>query len=438
MASAVDNNTNLNGESKSARKRASKGSTEANGTASTLPVVPLNHIKENSAAADSENATDHPYLRELQKQIRNITKKLSASQKIDAIIAENPGKSLDSLVADRKLNADQKAAALKKPQLQAQLAQLEEQSAHYRKFDADYQVKFNKQREDLLATHRDEKAVDAAINLIEGSSEQVLSIEGTPTPITYAQVKEASVSHAPFQAEEAWLESVEEARGGQPAEEVPGANGSDPTIVNAGLTELNAQSTAAAAQEQVPTVQVTVGETSGNVAGDRWDTAAAGNSNESALEESYEIIPRPAEEVNDTTGAAPLPPQGLNWADEPSTHDVPTGNQAGEAWDTRAPGDQTESGAVAASGPDDGFHEVPGRNRGRGGFRGRGDGEFRGRGGRRGNFRGRGDGEFRGGRGGRGAFRGDGEHRGGRGGGRGGPRGGPRGGGDAPRGAPAS
>jgi hypothetical protein len=248
MASAVDNNTNLNGESKSARKRASKASTEVNDIASTLPVVPLNHIKENSAAADSENATDHPYLRELQKQIRNVTKKLSASQKIDAIIAENPGKSLDSLVADRKLNVDQKAAALKKPQLQAQLAQLEEQSAHYRKFDSDYQVKFNKQREDLLATHQkdldelrentqkeatqlgatelrkkllifsqflraaaakrtieddqdtdeslafegalllvyggDEKAVDAAINLIEGSSEQVLSIEGTPTPIT--------------------------------------------------------------------------------------------------------------------------------------------------------------------------------------------------------------------------------------------------------------
>jgi hypothetical protein len=248
MAAAVDNKTNLNGDSKSARKRALKASTEANGSSSNLPVVPTDNTKENSAIADSENAGDHPYLRELQKQIRNITKKLSASQKIDSIIAENPGKSLDSLVAERKLNNDQRAAALKKPQLQAQLAQLEEQSAHYRKFDFDYQVKFNKQRDDLAATHQkeldelrtnaqqeatqlgatelrkkllifsqflraaaakrmieeeqdtdegrafegalllvyggDENAVDAVIKLIDGSSEQVASIEGTPTSIT--------------------------------------------------------------------------------------------------------------------------------------------------------------------------------------------------------------------------------------------------------------
>jgi heat shock protein HspQ len=248
MAAAVDNNTNVNGDSKSARKRALKATTEPNGAAATLPVVPTDTTKENSAIADSENAGDHPYLRELQKQIRNITKKLSASQKIDSIIAENPGKSLDSLVAERKLNNDQRAAALKKPQLQAQLAQLEEQSTHYRKFDNDYQVKFNKQRDDLAAIHQkeldelrtsaqqeatqlgatelrkkllifsqflraaaakrmieeeqdtdegrafegalllvyggDENAVDAVIKLIDGSSEQVSSIEGTPTSIT--------------------------------------------------------------------------------------------------------------------------------------------------------------------------------------------------------------------------------------------------------------
>ena len=49
-------------------------------------------------------------------------------QKVDSIIAENPGVSLDDLVASRKINNDQKAQALKKPVLQVQLAQLEEQS----------------------------------------------------------------------------------------------------------------------------------------------------------------------------------------------------------------------------------------------------------------------------------------------------------------------
>lgn len=245
MAAAVDNVAAPAVESKSARKKAAKANAGTNGT---LPAVPAGLTKENSAAADSDASNEHPYLRELQKQIRNVTKKLTASHKIDAIIAEHPGVSLDELVAQRKINQDQKAAALKKPQLQAQLAQLEEQAAHYRKFDADYQVKFNKQREELTAAHQkeidelrsstskqatelgasdlrkkllifsqflraaaakrtieeeaesdesrafegalllvyggDEKAVDTAISLIEGSDEQVPSIEGIPTPVT--------------------------------------------------------------------------------------------------------------------------------------------------------------------------------------------------------------------------------------------------------------
>jgi len=43
------------------------------------------------------------------RNIRNIHKKLAASTKADAVIAENPGVALDDLVASKKLNADQKA-----------------------------------------------------------------------------------------------------------------------------------------------------------------------------------------------------------------------------------------------------------------------------------------------------------------------------------------
>lgn len=158
------------------------------------------------------------------------------------------------------------------------------------------------------------------------------------------------------------------------------------------------------------------------------------------MEDSYVHVPRPSEEVDIPAEAVAQQPQGSNWADDVPSHEA-SGNVAGEAWDTKAPGEQQEDGwaatepAATNGTADDGFHEVAGRSRGRGGprgGRGGGDGEFRGRGGRRGNFRGRGDGEFRG----RGGFRGTGESRGGRGGGgrgRGGPRGGAEGAAAAPR-----
>lgn len=249
MAATIDNVVLANGESKSARKKAAKAEAAAAATNATAPAIPaIDAIKESSAAADSDGLADHPYVRELQKQIRNINKKLAGSQKVDAILAQNSGVSLDELVASRKINADQKAAALKKPQLQAQLAQLEESVTQYRKFDSDYQGKLNKQRDDLTAAHQrelealrtssqqeatqtgatelrkqllifsqflraaaakrtieedvdteesrafegalllvyggDEKAVDTAVSLIQGSEDKVPSIEGVPTPVT--------------------------------------------------------------------------------------------------------------------------------------------------------------------------------------------------------------------------------------------------------------
>lgn len=77
-------------------------------------------------------------------------------QKVDAIIEANPGVSLDNLVASRKINADQKASALKKPQLQAQLAQFEEQIAQYKKFDQEYQHKIAQEKEILQRAHSQE------------------------------------------------------------------------------------------------------------------------------------------------------------------------------------------------------------------------------------------------------------------------------------------
>lgn len=167
--------------------------------------------------------------------------------KLDAILLENADKSLDELLASRKINADQKAQALKKPALQSQLNQLEEQIAQYKKVDAEYQARMSSQHTQLTSSHQsevdrlkaaikeeheaamkavlrqklltfsqflraaaakriieeeadtdeskafegalllvyggDEKAVEAAINLIEGSDEQVPSVEGLSLPV---------------------------------------------------------------------------------------------------------------------------------------------------------------------------------------------------------------------------------------------------------------
>ncbi|KAK4632650.1 uncharacterized protein CLAFUR5_03638 [Fulvia fulva] len=522
-AAAVENPVNVQAESKSARRKKAKAEAAANGTHQSTAAVPEAESKDASVAPQGDDAGDHPYLRELQKQIRNVNKKLTLMQKVDSIVAENPGVSVEDLVAQRKINNDQKAQLLKKPQLQAQVQDLTERYQHYRSFDSEYQTKFTKQREELSSQHEkalekikeearvealsssaselrkklltfsqflraaaakraiedetdtdesrafegalllvyggDQKAVETAVNIIEGAGERVPSVEGIELPITFAQVKQASVGHAPFQNEEAWAQDVAQATSGQaPAElsDVPTAT-SDPTIANAGLTELEAPR-----QNGVPAETLTEPSSAaaissgdaGNQAGERWDTTSAG-AQQGGLDESYEIVPRPSEEV-DVPAPAATQPQSTSWADEP-VHEAAAGvgNQAGESWNVKAPGEQTNNSrgaepaaangwaeqSEAAAAADDGFSEVPGHTRGgRGGHRGRGGdgGEFRGRGGRGGGFRGNrgGDGEFRGR--GRGAFRGnrggEGEGRGGRGGrGRGGPRGGGAEGGNAAR-----
>jgi hypothetical protein len=71
-------------------------------------------------------------------------------------------------VAARKINADQKAQILKKPQLQASLTQLEEQIAQYKKFDQEYKARSQTEKAEFEKTFTDkaskelEEAVAAA------------------------------------------------------------------------------------------------------------------------------------------------------------------------------------------------------------------------------------------------------------------------------------
>ncbi len=241
---SVQNPPTASTESKSARKKKAKAEAAPNGNAPS-PAVPTSLAKEDSSLDAKESGehgqSEHPYIRELTKHIRNVHKKLTGMQRTETIISENPGVSLDDLIKDKKINADQKSSILKKPQLESQLATYEEQVQQYKKFDAESQTQLQKQRDELTTQHEkelektradaqmlgvtnsadelrkkililsqflraaaakrtevdqdseenlafegvllqvyggDDRAVQAALDLIEGSEEKVVSIEG--------------------------------------------------------------------------------------------------------------------------------------------------------------------------------------------------------------------------------------------------------------------
>lgn len=201
-------------------------------------------------------------------------------------------------------------------------------------------------------------------------------------------MKQASEEYAPDPVEGAWTEEA-------PAAEVTSA--SDPTLVNAGATELQDSSvviqsvtsngfsvTAASQPEQASAVPPqTIAEDGANAQAHSWDPQASDSLAASANTDSWVEVPRDLSETDTGVQNTPAATHGSNnWAE-----DVPT--------NTATP---------AKVDGNDGFervvhHQRQPSQRGRGRGRGRGDG-FRGRGGR-GEFRGRGRGrgEFRGGRG---------------------------------------
>ncbi|KAK5660642.1 hypothetical protein OQA88_12005 [Cercophora sp. LCS_1] len=437
MASPSIQNPPAATESKSARKKKAKAAgaerTESPAPAASTP------SKAASAAGDAEDISDSPYIREFQKNIRNVNKKISNLVKIETIVNEHKGKDLDELVASKIINADQKASLLKKPALQAQLAQLEEQLAQQKKIELEHRVRvaevektltenFQKEKASAIAEVKDqaaaeakatlhsnllvlsqflrlaaarraegedtsdegqalegvllhiysgdEAAVTAMLKLVGGSDEQTTGTNGEQLQTTFARVKELSVSYlygeAPVEAE-----AVEAKEGPQ----------SDPTVANAGLTEIeegsaevltNGHSAEPSTADSAPS-NADVADSAANAAGEsQWDTP-------NDLTMSQEWVEVKAPEAESTEDATPAAPANASWADDhPETHEAPAD-------------------------PNDGFHQVQ-RNRGNreGGYRGRGE---------RGGYRGRG-----------GGFRGDGRGRGrGRGGDRGGMASRPRG-----------
>ncbi|KAF7508091.1 hypothetical protein GJ744_009673 [Endocarpon pusillum] len=454
-------------ESKSAKKK--RGKSEARPTSSSGTATPA--ADENSHTLTSDPATngvdgaqDSPYLKELNKSIRNIAKKLTASSKTESIAADNPGLSLDELVATKKINADQKAQILKRPALQADLARLQDQVIQYRKFGKDYEDRFAKEKSALEESHAEalakaklEAADEATTTLLKkfdedllvlsqflhaaaakrqdddldpvekaafegvlllvyqgnnaalaafkdiaaGSDKKVSNTEGDQLDFTYAQVKETSINDAPSAV-------MDEPATASPVEDTAAPDAvtdvtTDPTIANAGMTELQDTITYQATDEPAVADTMVPPEQSSI-------TANAANA---VAERSWD--PQ-ASMTSDS-------PSGEGWVEVPrDPAETETGVAATPAavHNSTSWAEEVNADAAADEKPtreNDGFEQVvhhQNRGRGRGHW-----GEFRGRG-RGGDQRGRGrgDGDRRGGgrgrgRGGEGGFRGG--NRGGRG-----------------------
>ncbi|OAQ73257.1 hypothetical protein VFPPC_12965 [Pochonia chlamydosporia 170] len=402
-----------------------KGSKKKNTIAAQRAESPAPSVGSGAAADSQDDGFESPYIKELQKNIRNLNKKITNASKTDALLSQHAGKSLDELVASRIINTDQKAQILKKPALQAQVTQAEEQLAQYQKVHDQYRSRastekaeweksvekakadavseaeaaFEKstkekllvlsqflrlaayRREDaadpeldenqaiegvLLAIYAgDDTAVASMLKLVDGSDDKVLSVPGEPLQTTYSVVK--TLAQAPFHSEVA-----QPAEGDGPTEVV-----TDPTVANAAATELADTDVSAPTTEKA--VEATNGHANANVSDDaanavaesHWDADAG----LSASQEWVDVkIPRDPSETE--TGLAATPAATVNtqsWADEQP--------------DPAKPSDGN-----------DGFHQVQ-RNKtrpereGGGNWRGRGGrGEHRGRGGHRGDGRGRGRG----------------------------------------------
>ncbi|KAK7515199.1 uncharacterized protein IWZ02DRAFT_59287 [Phyllosticta citriasiana] len=460
MSGTVNPPSSAPNESKSARKKKAKA--EAAAAAAAAAAAPSSPTKDAASPVEgSVNGADveseHPYIKELQKKLRNVNKKLNAMDKLNAVVKENPNVPLDDLVAQKKINNDQKAQALKKPQLEADRDLFEEQLAQCKKIHDEYQQKMVRQREQLEAAHAEKikeiektteaaveakakeatkeqllvfsqflraaaarrqecdddselsrafegallqvyggtrEAVEAALKLMDGTTEPVVSTEGIQLAITYAEIKESSIKDIEFADQKAWAEDVAQSEPIPPESNAAVSAATDPTVAHAGLTELDASVAATngdSHNESTAPAATSVEDSSANAAGaEQWDSKVPVA--DDPLTESFEMVPRNPSETEAIHQPAPAA-STQSWAE-----DTP----ALSATETPAP---VTSATPAPNG--EGFQEVAHSRggRGRGGFQGeRGRGGYRGRGqgrGRGGNFhRGdRGRNGFRGGRG---------------------------------------
>ena len=445
-------------DSKSAKKRKAKAETVATTGGDITPVAEatLPTSEFHSTANGFDSLAENAFIKELIKclalsryilntadqfffrNIRNVNKKISSAAKADAVVAENPGVSIDDLVSQKKLNADQKAQVLKKPALQAQVTQLEEQLAHFRAFAHELEEQAAKEKLILVEAHETEiarvkeeaksniegsntKAVEDALHviiqflhaaaskrqvedaesdearafegalllvyqgnetalstlkdLIYGTDVQVADVQGESLDFTFAQVKASSMQSADDLVQTTEPEKEDDVT--VPAEVSAPEMGTDTTVANAGLTEIDnailiteeagvSKDTADVDVVSLPPEQTSTGELAANAVAEAWDPQAS-VTDTSATNDEWVQVPRdPAETETGIIATPAVAPEASNsWAEE-----------VGAA--ATSVDDKTET-------ENDGFEQVRReRGRGRGGRGGRGEFRGRGRGGREG------------------------------------------------------
>lgn len=412
-----------------ATQSASKGSKKKSVNAIERVNSPAPSAGSGAAAESQDEGYENPYIRELQKNIRNLNKKITNASKTDSLLRQHAGKSLDQLVAAKVINTDQKAQIEKKPALQAQLTQTEEQLAQYQKVHdqyrsraaadkAEWEKSLEKAKADAvseakagfqqslkdnlltlsqflrLAAYRreeasepesdesqaiegvllaiytgDDSAVAAMLKLVQGTDDRVLSVPGEELQTTFSVVKTLAEEYkTPL-----YSEGAQQDEGATP----------EATVAESTSTETAANDAPAAGEQPASDAAEKriahasgPGDTANRPAESQWDT----ENGLSASQEWVDVkVPREASEIEAGQNVAPADntaaPESQSWADD---HPEPTKKST--------PADIN-----------DGFHQVQ-RNKSRQeregnvNWRGRGRGEHRGRGGHRGDGRGRGRG----------------------------------------------
>lgn len=374
------------------------------------------------------------------RAIRNTNKKLQSIQKTEGTIGENSGVSLDDLVKQKKINQDQKAQILKKPQIEAQLKQLEEQKRNFEEFAKELEAKHDKEKASLQETHQAElqKAKDetqtardeATQHQSNESTTKVKDAIRTTCQFLYAVAvargEEKKVEGPESQAYEAVLNDLYQGTQKsidvltnlvEGSEEKVSDSNDGPTIeftfaqlkASAEKTpsalSTNVEDEESTPQENVDTPAVDQPEVDQTVANaglteleDTTTLPTTENAAQPEADAAPEQVSTTGEAANAVAEASWAPEQplsasqtGEDWVQVPrdpaetETPHAPAPNTSGSNWADEVTVAAEESGPPPVLTENDGFSEV---RRDRGGSRGgRGQGRGRGRGGR-GEFRG--------------------------------------------------
>ena len=250
----------------------------------------------------------------------------------------------------------------------------------------------------LLVYQGNETALSTLKDLIYGTDSKVTDVEGQPLDFTFAQIKESSLQSAQASAPSVAAEGEDDVA--VPAEEPPSDMASDSTVAHAGLTELD---DASAIQAEASNTETAADSSIIAVVPEQTST---GEEAANAVAEGWDPQTSMVTDTSANNDEWVQVPRDPAETDTGLTATPAAAAQTSNSWAEEVGAAVTNAEEKPAT-ENDGFEQVRrerGRGRGGNGRGGRGDFRGRGRGGRDGNRGGRGrdrerDGQGNGGRG---------------------------------------